>query len=129
MVCFVSGAVSWQSRLQKCIALSTTEAGYIAITKACKELLWIKKFFHELGIWQVSYMLLYDSQSAIHLSKYPTFHSRSKYIEIRDVLEKIELLLEKVHTSENGSNMLTKSLPLLKLEVCRDKVDFVEGST
>ncbi|KAL6346352.1 hypothetical protein AAG906_033148 [Vitis piasezkii] len=44
------GAVSWQSRLQKCIALSNTEAKYIAITEASKELLWMKKFLQELGI-------------------------------------------------------------------------------
>ena len=41
---FAGGAVSWQSKLQKCVALSTTEAKFIAATKACKELLLMKKF-------------------------------------------------------------------------------------
>ena len=44
LITFRRGAVAWQSRLQKCVALSTTEAEFIAITKACKELLWLKKF-------------------------------------------------------------------------------------
>ncbi|RVW90052.1 Retrovirus-related Pol polyprotein from transposon TNT 1-94 [Vitis vinifera] len=44
------GAVSWQSRLQKCVALSTIEVEYIAFTKASKELLWMKKFLQELGL-------------------------------------------------------------------------------
>ncbi|RVW49594.1 Retrovirus-related Pol polyprotein from transposon TNT 1-94 [Vitis vinifera] len=44
------GTVSWQSMLQKCVALSTTKAEYIAITKASKELLWMKKFLQELGL-------------------------------------------------------------------------------
>jgi hypothetical protein len=60
----------------------------------------------------ISYVLFYDSQSAIHLGKNPMFHSWSKYNElryhwIRDVLENNELMLEKIHMSENGSDMLT----------------------
>ncbi|KAK7337003.1 hypothetical protein VNO77_17559 [Canavalia gladiata] len=46
------GAVSWQSRLQKCVALSTTEAEYMAATEAGKEMLWLKHFLQELGFTQ-----------------------------------------------------------------------------
>ena len=49
LMTFSGGVVSWQSRLQKCVALSTIEAEYIAPIKACKELLWMKRFIHELG--------------------------------------------------------------------------------
>ena len=52
LMTFSGGAVSWQSRLQKCVALSTTEAEYIAIAEACKELLWMKRFMQELGFKQ-----------------------------------------------------------------------------
>ena len=45
VVLFAGEAVSWQSKLQKCIALSTTEAEYVAATELCKEMLWMKKFF------------------------------------------------------------------------------------
>ena len=41
---FVGGALSWQSKLQKCVSLSTIEAEYIATTKAGKEMLWMKWF-------------------------------------------------------------------------------------
>ena len=44
LITFAGGAVAWQSRLQKCVALSTTEAKFIVITEAFKELLWLKKF-------------------------------------------------------------------------------------
>jgi hypothetical protein len=120
-VCFGNGVVSWQSKLQKCVALSTTEAEYIVITEACKELFWMKKFLHELGVRQERYVLFCDSQSAIHLSKNLMFHSRSKHIElryhwIRDVFDSKELMLEKVHMSENSSDILTKAIPPLKLE-------------
>ena len=43
-------AVSWQSKLQKCVELSTTEAKYIAMNEAGKELLWLKRFLLELEI-------------------------------------------------------------------------------
>ena len=44
--------MSWKSKLQKCVALSTIEAEYIAIIEASKELLWMKKFLQELGLQQ-----------------------------------------------------------------------------
>ena len=45
---FAGGAISWQSKLQKCVALSTTEAEYIAVTEATKEMLWLKRFVSDL---------------------------------------------------------------------------------
>ncbi|CAN1245512.1 Retrovirus-related Pol polyprotein from transposon TNT 1-94 [Linum grandiflorum] len=125
------GAVSWQSRLQKCVALSTTEAEFIAATEASKELLWMKKFLNELGFRQERPQLFCDSQSAIHLAKNSTFHSRSKHIDvryhwIRDVVESKQLQLEKIHTDENGSDMCTKSLPREKFEYCRSAAGMTE---
>lgn len=123
VITFAGGAVSWQSRLQRCVALSSTEAEFIAATEACKELLWMKKFMKELGHSQERYVLLCDSQSAIHLAKNSTFHSKSKHIDvryhwIRGVLNDKLLELEKVHTDNNGADMLTKALPRWKFEVC-----------
>ncbi|CAJ2671557.1 unnamed protein product [Trifolium pratense] len=106
MIKFAGGVVAWQSRLQKCVALSTTKAEFIVITEACKELLWLKKFLQELGFVQDKYVLFVDSQSVIHLGKNPTFHNRSKHIDvryhwIRDVLDAKLLELAKVHTDDN----------------------------
>ena len=116
LMTFAGGAMSWQSKLQKCIALSTTEAEYIAVTEACKETLWLQRFLQELGMKQDKYVLHCDSQSAIHLCKNSTFHSRSKHIDvryhwIRDVLESKALILEKVHTDDNVADMITKVIP------------------
>ena len=63
------GAVSWQSRLQKTVALSTTEAEYMAAVEAGKEVLWMKDLIGEFGIRQEEYRLYCDSKSAIHLAK------------------------------------------------------------
>lgn len=125
LLTFAGGAVSWRSKLQNCVALSTTEAEYIAITDAGKEVLWMKKFLKELGIKQEKFVLYSDNQSAIHLSKNPSFHARSKHIDvryhwIRDVLESKQLDLEKIHTDENGADMLTKPLTRDKLMRCQE---------
>jgi ATP-binding cassette subfamily B (MDR/TAP) protein 1 len=74
MMTYTGGAVSWQSRLQKCISLSTTNAEYIAAVDACKEVLWMKNFLQELDMKQEKYTLYCDSQSAIYLAKNPSFH-------------------------------------------------------
>jgi hypothetical protein len=123
LITFSRGVVSWQSRLQKCIALSTTEAELIAATEACKELLWMKKFLQELGFKQQQYVLFCDNQSTIHLAKNSPFHSRSKHIDvryhwIRDTLNDKLLALEIIHIDDNGSDMLTKALAREKLEIC-----------
>ena len=50
MMTYAGGAVSWQSRLQKCVSLSTTDVEYIAAVDAWKEVLWMKNFLQELGM-------------------------------------------------------------------------------
>lgn len=120
---FAGGAVSWQSNLQKCISLSTTDAEYIEAVETCKEVLWVKNFLKELGHKQGRYNLFRDSQSAIHLAKNSSLHSRTKHIEvryhwIREVLSSKLLQHEKIHTDQNGAHMMTKILPKEKLQVC-----------
>ena len=80
---YVGGAISWQSRLQKTIALSTTEAEYMAAVEASTEVLWMRDFIGELSIRKEEYRLYCDSQSAIHLAKNATYHSRTKHIQRR----------------------------------------------
>ncbi|XP_060670663.1 secreted RxLR effector protein 161-like [Ziziphus jujuba] len=94
--------VSWKSHLQAIVALSTTEAEYMAITDAAKEAIWIKGLLSELNMLHKAVILYSDSQSAIHLSKNPVFHERSKHIQIkyhfmRDMVERKEVKLEKAN--------------------------------
>ena len=96
--------VSWVSNIQSVVALLTTEEEYAVATKASKEMIWLQRFMDELGKKHNMGMLYSDSQSAIHLAKNSTFHSRSKHIHlkyhfIRSVLEDGELKLENIHTS------------------------------
>ena len=122
---FAGGAVTWQSKLQKCVALSTTEAEYIAVAEAGKEMLWLMRFLQELGFEQKEYKIHCDSQSALDLSKNSMYHSRTKHIDIRyhwirEVMEKQLLKLVKIHTDKNPADMLTKVVTRDKLELCRD---------
>ncbi|GKF96752.1 hypothetical protein Tco_0292573, partial [Tanacetum coccineum] len=57
--------VSWMSRIQKCVAMSTTEAEYMAIVDAGIELVWLKNFLEELDRAQTECVLFCDNQSAI----------------------------------------------------------------
>lgn len=122
-----STAVSWVSRLQKIVTLSTTEAEYVAVTEAAKEMIWLKGFLEELGRKQESSVLFCDSQSAIHLAKNPVFHARTKHIDlryhfIRSLLEDGDLLLQKILGSKNPADMLTKPVTIDKLKLCSTSV-------
>ncbi|GJX87298.1 hypothetical protein Tco_0339312, partial [Tanacetum coccineum] len=135
LMTFAGGAVSWQSRLQKCVALSTTEAEYVAATEACKELLWLKRFLQELGFKQQRYAVLCDNQSTIHLAKNSMFHKRTKHIDIRyhwirDAIEDGMFELNKVHTDDNASDMLTKAVArTCQIKMFRREYIRIESST
>ena len=72
--------VSWVSKIQSVVALSKIEAEYVAATEASKEIIWLQRFMDELGKKHDMGTLYSDSQSAIHLAKNSTFHSRTKQI-------------------------------------------------
>ncbi|KAL5774045.1 hypothetical protein ACOSP7_011602 [Xanthoceras sorbifolium] len=120
-------AVSWVSQLQKIVALSTTEAEYVAVTEASKEMVWLQSFLEELGKKQEDNVLYCESQSAIHLAKNPSFHSRTKHIQlryhfIRSLLEDGILKLEKISGAQNPADMLTKTVTTDKLKLCSASV-------
>lgn len=78
------GAISWQSRRQSTIALSSTEAEYIASASAAKEAMWIRQLMTDIGYHQWKELPLYcDNTSTIALTKNPRNHDRSKHIDIK----------------------------------------------
>jgi len=74
--------VSWVSRLQKIVALSTTEVEYVTAIEACKELKWLSDFLKELEE-QGALSLHNDSQSTINLANNLVYHNRTKHIDVR----------------------------------------------
>jgi hypothetical protein len=75
--------ISWISKLQKVVSLSTIEAEYVASIEASKEMIWLHRFMEELGKKQENNRLYCDSESAIHLAKNSSFHSNTKNIKLR----------------------------------------------
>lgn len=129
MVTFIAGGpISYKSQQQPVVALSSTEAEYIAASIATKELVWLKRFLEEL---QTSIntrgKLLCDNQSALKLMKNPEFHQRSKHIDIRFhfVREKfMEGLFEPIYvpTDLQKADIFTKALSIDKFERLRDSI-------
>ena len=79
-----SGPISWQSKRQPTVALSSTEAEYMALTQAAKEALWLQGLLSEFGIKKTRpTTILEDNQGCIALAKNPTSHARTKHIDIR----------------------------------------------
>ena len=76
-------SVSWVSKLQTVVTLSTTEAEYMAATQTCKEAIWIQRLLEELGHKQEKISMYCDSQSALHIVRNPVFHSRTKHIGVQ----------------------------------------------
>jgi len=122
-----SEAVSWGSRLQKIVALSTREVEYVAATETCKELIWLIDFMKELDKEKVTPSLHSDSQSVIDLTNNPIYHDRTKHIDVRyhfiSILLKDNVLsLVKIHTSQNPTDILTKVVMTEKLKTCSSSV-------
>ncbi|KAL5567657.1 hypothetical protein UlMin_024232 [Ulmus minor] len=115
--------VSWKAQLQPVVALSTTEAEYIAATEGVKEAMWLKGLVGELGCVHDKVEVFCDNQSSIHLTKNQMFHERTKHIDIklhfiRDVVSRGIVTVEKIHTDENPADMLTKPVTGDKFKLC-----------
>ena len=66
-------AVSWVSKLQTVVTLSTTEVEYMVANQACKETIWIRSLMEELGHKQQMIQIYCDSKSALHIRRNPNF--------------------------------------------------------
>jgi hypothetical protein len=75
--------VSWASKKQNFVALSTTEAEYIAAGHCCAQLLWMRQTLRDYGYKLSKVPLLCDNESAIRMADNPVEHSRTKHIDIR----------------------------------------------
>jgi hypothetical protein len=107
--------IVWSSRRQATVSASTTEAEYIAITEARREIMWLRELLETLGHSQPITTLRCDNQGAIALTKKPSSHPRTKHIAIRhhqtrEWAEQGMIRIEYVDTKSPKADILTKPL-------------------
>jgi hypothetical protein len=119
-----SGAVSWSSKLQSLVALSTTEAEPMSAVEVGNEILWMCSFMGELG-YDISgpSLLRMDNQSAIAVSKNPEHHSKMKHLSLRlfwlrDAVQDGLIAPTFVPTQEMAADIFTKALDRFKVQRC-----------
>ncbi|WJX61410.1 hypothetical protein P8452_46503 [Trifolium repens] len=127
--CFFLGTnlISWFSKKQNCVALSTAEAEYVAAGSSCSQLVWMKQMLKEYDVEQDALTLYCDNMSAINISKNPVQHSKTKHIDIRhhyirDLVENKIVVLEHVGTKEQIADIFTKALDAVQFENLRGKL-------
>ena len=111
-------AVTWEARKQKTIALSSTEAEYMALGEAAKETVYLRNLLKEIGFLKqdAGPTIVYcDNQGAQKLMRNPIYHSRTKHIDIkhhfiREVFQRGELDVKYTATDQMIADILTKGL-------------------
>lgn len=117
--------ITWVSQKQKCVALSSCEAEFMAATAAACQGIWLRNILSQITSEDVGPVVLcIDNRFAIDLAKNPMFHGRSKHIDIRfhfirECVERGEVVLKHVCSNDQGADILTKGLATIKFENMR----------
>ena len=135
--CFslVSGMISWISKKQSCMALTTAEEEYVSACSAIFEVLWLWKILSDLFDLQLDVTcIFYDNQSCMNISQSPMFHDKSKHIEIkfhyiRDLVQIGEVKLQYVETNELIADVLTNPLARVKFEYFKERLVVIQNET
>jgi len=125
--------VSWHSKKQVSVALSTAEAEYVAAGSCCAQILWMKQQLMDYGVVLDHIPIKCDNTSAINLSKNPIQHSRTKHIEIRhhfirDHVLKGDCVLEFVESSKQLADIFTKPLQKETFYFIRRELGIIDQS-
>lgn len=117
--------ITWSSQKQKCVALSSCEAEFMAATAAACQAVWLIKLLTQITDYSIGPVTLFiDNKSAIDLAKNPIFHGRSKHIDIRyhfiwECVENGEIIVQHVSSEGQRADSLTKALTAVKFETMR----------
>eukprot|EP00965_Chrysotila_dentata_P163789 5407428-Pleurochrysis_carterae.AAC.1 len=112
-----SAAISWSSKKQPTVALSSCEAEIVAASEATKEAVYLRTLFSKLGLPQRRPTpLSMDNKSAIDLAYNPEHHQRTKHIHrrhffVREKVESHDITVPFVRSADNMADFFTKPLP------------------
>lgn len=125
--------VSWSSKKQNSVALSTAEAEYISAGSCCAQLLWMKATLSDFGIKFKQVPLLCDNESAIKMTNNPVQHARTKHIDIRhhfirDHQLKGDISIESVGTEDQLADIFTKPLDEKRFCKLRNELNIIDFS-
>jgi len=113
---YAGGAITWNSKKQPTVALSSMEAEYMALSSATREALWLRTMFSELGLdISIPTHINVDNQGTILFAENSGYHARSKHIDIRYHFIRENIASNKVSvsyipTDENTADIFTKGL-------------------
>lgn len=127
------GAICWNSKRQPIVALSSTEAEYIALSSAVCDFMWLKQLADEIDVRIARRIKVFcDNQSTIKLAASDAFRPRTKHIDIRyhhlrDKIEKGLFEVEYLPTERMAADSLTKAVTIEKFEMCRNAMGIWNG--
>jgi len=125
IVTYAGAPISWRSKKQNVIALSTTEAEFMALTESIKEALWLIYIFRDINVILKLPIVIYeDNLLCQKLLENPRFHNRTKHIDLKykftkDHIEAGTIKVESTNSADNLADMLTKPLPKIKFKHLR----------
>lgn len=131
VVFYAGGAVSWTSRRQDCVSLSTMEAEYVALGEACQEVLWMRRLLVDFGEKQDEATIVHeDNQGCLSFVASKRTSKRSKHIEtkqcfIRDLCERGLVQLRYCPTEVMKADILTKPLGAVKHRQLAESIGLV----
>jgi hypothetical protein len=115
------GAITWASKKQKSVTLSSTEAEYVCLADATREAVWLQNLHCEIGV-DITPMKIYgDNQSALAIAKNPQYHKRTKHFDIKHhyIREKINdqtIIVDYCPTENMTADIFTKPLAKAKFQ-------------
>jgi hypothetical protein len=123
--------VSWTSKKQNSVALSTAEAEYIAAGACCTQIFYMKQTLLDYGVVLEKVPLLCDNESAVKIANNLVQHSRTKYIDIRhhflrDHVAKGDIILEGVRSEDQLADIFTKPLDKTRFCMLRNELNILD---
>jgi hypothetical protein len=124
--------VSWASKKQNFVALSTAEAEYIAVGHCCAQLLWMRQTLRDYGYKLTKVPLLYDNESTIRMEDNLVEHSRTKHISIqyhflRDHQQRGDIEIAYINTKEQLVDIFTKTLDEKTFSKLRHELNILDS--
>lgn len=126
------GSISWGCRKQTCVALSSTEAEYVALAEACQEGNWIQRLLADMGHQLKELIVMYeDNQSCLKMLQNAKFSNKTKHIDtkyqyVNILYEKGVMKFEYCPTENMLADMMTKPLKQVKLKAMLERGGLID---